>query len=59
MASSLREKGSASFGHHLDRLQQYLIVEKGLSRNTLAAYLSDLQHFEDFLQQECLLCLRA
>lgn len=54
MPSSLREKGSASFGHHLDRLQQYLIVEKGLSRNTLAAYLSDLQRFEDFVQQECL-----
>ena len=54
MASSLREKGSASFEHHLDRLQQYLIVEKGLSRNTLTAYLSDLQHFEDFVQQECL-----
>ena len=54
MSSSLREKGSASFEHHLDRLQQYLIVEKGLSRNTLAAYLSDLQRFKDFLQQEAL-----
>jgi len=29
----------------LDLLQQYLIVEKGLARNTLAAYMSDLQHF--------------
>ena len=54
MPSSLREKGSASFEHHLDRLQQYLIVEKGLSRNTLAAYLSDLQRFKDFVQQEYL-----
>ena len=54
MPSSLREKGSASFEHHLDRLQQYLIVEKGLSRNTLAAYLSDLQRFKDFLHQEAL-----
>jgi len=54
MSSSLREKGSASFEHHLDRLQQYLIVEKGLSRNTLAAYLSDLRRFKDFLQQEAL-----
>ena len=51
MPSSLREKGSASFEHHLDRLQQYLIVEKGLSRNTLAAYLSDLRRFKDFIQQ--------
>lgn len=54
MSSSFREKGSASFEHHLDRLQQYLIVEKGLSRNTLAAYLSDLQRFKDFLEQEAL-----
>lgn len=54
MSSSLREKGPATFEHHLDRLQQYLIVEKGLSRNTLAAYLSDLQRFKDFLQQEAL-----
>lgn len=51
MPSSLREKGSASFEHHLDRLQQYLIVEKGLSRNTLAAYLSDLRRFKDFIRQ--------
>ena len=54
MPSSLREKGPASFEHHLDRLQQYLIVEKGLARNTLAAYLSDLQRFKNFLQQEAL-----
>ena len=54
MPSSLREKGLASFEHHIDRLQQYLIVEKGLSRNTLAAYLSDLQRFKNFLQQEAL-----
>ena len=54
MPSSLREKGLAAFEHHLDRLQQYLIVEKGLSRNTLAAYLSDLQRFKNFLQQEAL-----
>ena len=60
MPSSPREKGSASFDHHLDRLQQYLIVEKGLSRNTLAAYLSDLYGFRDFIQRENLpsfLCL--
>ena len=34
----------------LDLLQQYLIVEKGLARNTLAAYMSDLQHFCAFAQ---------
>ena len=60
MPSSPREKESALFDHHLDRLQQYLIVEKGLSRNTLAAYLSDLNGFRDFIRQENLpsfLCL--
>jgi len=34
----------------LDLLQQYLIVEKGLSRNTLAAYMSDLQQFGMFVR---------
>ena len=34
----------------LDLLQQHLIVEKGLARNTLAAYMSDLQHFSAFAQ---------
>jgi integrase/recombinase XerD len=34
----------------LDLLQRYLIVEKGLARNTLAAYMSDLQHFCAFAQ---------
>lgn len=29
----------------LDAFRQYLIVEKGLARNTLAAYLSDIQRF--------------
>jgi integrase/recombinase XerD len=52
MPSSHREKESASFGHHLDRLQQHLIVEKGLSRNTLAAYLSDLHGFREIIEKE-------
>jgi integrase/recombinase XerD len=34
----------------LDLLQQHLIVEKGLARNTLTAYMSDLQHFGAFVQ---------
>ena len=34
----------------LDLLQQHLIVEKGLSRNTLAAYMSDLQQFGMFVR---------
>ena len=60
MPSSPREKESALFEHHLDRLQQYLIVEKGLSRNTLVAYLSDLHGFADFIRHDSLpsfLCL--
>ena len=32
----------------LDLLQQHLIVEKGLARNTLAAYMADLQSFRAF-----------
>src|SRR5262249_9797467 len=34
----------------LDLLLQHLIVEKGLARNTLAAYMSDLQHFGMFVR---------
>ncbi|MBM3224462.1 MAG: site-specific tyrosine recombinase XerD, partial [Candidatus Tectomicrobia bacterium] len=34
----------------LDLLHQHLIVEKGLSRNTLTAYMSDLQQFSAFVQ---------
>jgi integrase/recombinase XerD len=34
----------------LDLLQQHLIVEKGLARNTLAAYMADLQGFCTFAQ---------
>lgn len=52
MPSARREKESALFEHHLDSLEQYLIVEKGLARNTLAAYRSDLHRFKDFVQQE-------
>lgn len=36
--------------HQLERLQQHLQVEKGLARNTLAAYMSDLQSFSAFAQ---------
>lgn len=36
--------------NQLDLLQQHLIVEKGLARNTLAAYMSDLQYFCAFAQ---------
>lgn len=35
----------------LDAFRQYLIVEKGLARNTLTAYISDLRRFFDMLNQ--------
>jgi integrase/recombinase XerD len=42
--------GQCRLDSQLDLLQQYLIVEKGLARNTLTAYMSDLQHFGAFVQ---------
>jgi len=39
------------FEPQLDAFHQYLIVEKGLARNTLIAYLADLQRFCTSLQQ--------
>jgi integrase/recombinase XerD len=42
--------GQCILDSQLELLQQYLIVEKGLARNTLAAYMSDLQHFGVFVQ---------
>src|ERR1700752_1608575 len=40
--------GQCILDSQLDLLQQHLIVEKGLARNTLTAYMSDLQHFGAF-----------
>lgn len=31
--------------HYLDAFHQYLVVEKGLARNTLTAYMADVQRF--------------
>jgi len=36
----------------IDRFLNYLIVEKGLARNTLDAYRGDLERFGEFLEQE-------
>ena len=47
--SSVREE-RCMLDSQLDLLQQHLIVEKGLARNTLAAYMSDLQHFGLFVR---------
>lgn len=40
------------FDDQLDAFHQYLIVEKGLSRNTLTAYLSDLHRFFQYVNQQ-------
>jgi integrase/recombinase XerD len=36
---------------YLQGLHQHLAVERGLSRNTIAAYMSDLHRFCDYMQQ--------
>jgi len=40
-----------SFDAWVDRYLQYLVVEKGLSRNTIEAYARDLRDFSFFLEQ--------
>src|SRR5262249_26597702 len=45
-----RHKEEGMLESQLDLLQQHLIVEKGLARNTLAAYMSDLQYFCAFVR---------
>ena len=44
-------QGDSMLDAQLDLLQQYLTVERGLSRNTLAAYMADLQRFSMFVQE--------
>ena len=34
--------------------KQYLLLEKSLSKNSIAAYLHDVKYFEHFLEQEAL-----
>jgi integrase/recombinase XerD len=40
-----------SFEPQLDSFYQYMLVEKGLARNTLEAYMADVQRFCDHLNQ--------
>lgn len=40
--------------HHIDLYHTYLVVEKGLSPNTLDAYMRDLSNFLDLLQAHCI-----
>jgi integrase/recombinase XerD len=41
-----------SFAHLLDRYKNYLVVEKGLSANTLESYSRDLNRFFDALNEQ-------
>jgi integrase/recombinase XerD len=43
---------SSSIDELIDQFLNYLTVEKGLSKSTLAAYSSDLLRYQDFLRQE-------
>ena len=43
---------SAEMRALLDRYIQYLLVEKGLSENTLEAYAADILNFADFLEEK-------
>ncbi len=47
----MRDLLKSSF-HLIDRYQQFLITEKGLSANTIEAYARDIDHYLDFLQRE-------
>ena len=38
--------------HLIDQYLNYLLVEKGLSRNTLDAYSRDISHYSEFLQSQ-------
>jgi integrase/recombinase XerD len=44
-------KGAADFQQHLDLYLNFLLVEKGLSRKTIAAYSTDLTRFGRFLEK--------
>jgi integrase/recombinase XerD len=37
---------------HIDQYLNYLLIEKGLSKNTMAAYSSDLAGYVDFLKKK-------
>jgi len=41
-----------TFDHLADRFMDYLVVEKGLARNTLSSYASDLNLYLAFLKEE-------
>ena len=42
----------SSLDIQLDAFQHYLLVEKGLARNTLEAYVGDVQRFCHYLSQQ-------
>lgn len=44
-------EAATDFHRHLDRYRNFLLVEKGLSRKTIAAYSADLTRFGRFLEK--------
>lgn len=42
----------SSFNPHIDRYLNYLVTEKGLSKNTVEAYFRDLSRFDAYLKPE-------
>ena len=42
---------------HIDQYLNYLLIEKGLSKNTMAAYSSDLAAYADFLKNNQINCV--
>lgn len=48
-----KESFSGSLPQAIDQFLQFLLLERGLSQNTLLAYAGDLQFFLEYCQNEC------
>ena len=44
--------GAAGYLQYVDQYQHFLVMEKGLSEKTVAAYSADLQRFGRFLENK-------
>ena len=50
--SRIKSETMSSLDIQLDAFQHYLLIEKGLARNTLEAYAGDVQRFCHYLNQQ-------
>jgi integrase/recombinase XerD len=50
--SRIKSETMSSLDIQLDAFQHYLLIEKGLARNTLEAYVGDVQRFCHYLNQQ-------